>query len=291
MRQGLGMKCMRRSAAALVVAIAAATAIGAAAHGGDGGAASSWQDGHNARSRLIAGTAPAGATGVGAGDRLAGLEIELAPGWKTYWRNPGDAGGVPPFVTFEGSGNLASAKLLFPAPRRLVDASGEAIGYKGHVVLPIVVTPVDATRPVELKVRIEYGICREICIPAEAAHAIALPAAGRPLPAPLAAALARVPATRAGADLPDVVARQDKAAAIEIEIGFPKGATGADLFVEAPEGHYVPLPRRLSAPAPGRVRYAIALGSENEAAALKGKALMLTIVSDAASVTLPLRVK
>ena len=34
-----------------------------------------------------------------------GLQIKLAPGWKTYWRTPGDAG-IPPHFDWVGSENL-----------------------------------------------------------------------------------------------------------------------------------------------------------------------------------------
>ncbi len=34
-------------------------------------------------------------------ERRGALQIELQPGWKTYWRNPGDAG-VPPQINIEG---------------------------------------------------------------------------------------------------------------------------------------------------------------------------------------------
>ena len=37
----------------------------------------------------------------------AGIEIRLAPGWKTYWRYPGDSG-VPPRFDFSGSRNVKS---------------------------------------------------------------------------------------------------------------------------------------------------------------------------------------
>ncbi len=112
----------------------------------------------------------------------------MADGWKTYWRNPGDAGGVPPYFDWAGSENLAGAKVLFPAPSRLKDASGDSVGYKKVVVLPVEVTAKDPAKPVTFKLAMEFGVCREICVPAEAKLSLAMPAAGVPLPAVLAAA-------------------------------------------------------------------------------------------------------
>src|SRR5208282_5267135 len=47
----------------------------------------------------------------------AGIEIKLDPGWKTYWRDPGDSG-APPTFDFSGSGNVKSAAVLWPAPEK-----------------------------------------------------------------------------------------------------------------------------------------------------------------------------
>jgi DsbC/DsbD-like thiol-disulfide interchange protein len=40
------------------------------------------------------------------GSHMAALHLILAPGWKTYWRAPGDAG-IPPMMDLEGSDNLS----------------------------------------------------------------------------------------------------------------------------------------------------------------------------------------
>ena len=67
----------------------------------------------------------------------AGVEIKLDPGWKTYWRDPGDSG-VPPTFDFSGSDNVKSATVLWPAPERFSDgAGGNSIGYVDHVILPL----------------------------------------------------------------------------------------------------------------------------------------------------------
>ena len=153
--------------------------------------ASDWNRGQKAAARLIAAGAPGG--GV-----QAGIEIALEAKTHTYWRVPGDAG-VPPVVSFEGSTNLASAELLFPAPLRLIEEGAVIFGYEGDVVLPLVVIPTDMTKPVSLKVKINYAACERICVPVEASLALVLPGDGKagPNAALLADALARVPQTRA----------------------------------------------------------------------------------------------
>ena len=66
-----------------------------------------------------------------------GVLIELAPGWKTYWRMPGDSG-IPPEFTWAPS-HPATVEVAFPTPSRHVDKSGEAVGYESEVLFPVTV--------------------------------------------------------------------------------------------------------------------------------------------------------
>src|SRR5262245_54803089 len=125
--------------------------------------ATPWLELHAARARLLAGPPAAEASR----SYLAGFEVSLAEGWKTYWRTPGDAG-VPPLFDWTGSSNAATIKVLYPAPHRMQEPGAQTIGYSSTVIFPIEVTPGDRGKPVELKLTVEFGICREICIPAEA---------------------------------------------------------------------------------------------------------------------------
>src|SRR5262249_44840211 len=79
--------------------------------------ASAWDGDARSAVRIIAGapTRPDGKT------LRAGVEIRLAPGWKTYWRYPGDSG-VPPRFDFAQSSNVQSATLHWPSPHRFGDA-------------------------------------------------------------------------------------------------------------------------------------------------------------------------
>src|SRR5260221_8817460 len=77
-------------------------------------AASAWFETEQGRVRLIA-----AAPQIGAADTLRlGLEFRLAPGWKIYWRAPGDAR-PPPHPDWAGARHLAAAGIARPPPRRL----------------------------------------------------------------------------------------------------------------------------------------------------------------------------
>jgi DsbC/DsbD-like thiol-disulfide interchange protein len=245
--------------------------------------ATPWAEGYNSKTRMIAGTI---ASGGGPTRLVAGVEITMADGWKTYWRNPGDAGGVPPYFDWAGSENLASARVLYPQPARLKDASGDSVGYKKTVVFPVEVTPKDPAKPVKLNLALEYGVCREICVPAEAKLSLGLPTASAPPPA-LAAALDTVP--RKAADRrpndPELKAMRatltgDKPK-LEIDVAFAGEGAGADVFVEAPDGIYLNLPRKMGSNSGPVQTFEIDLATGIEVGDLKGKTLLVTMVSAA----------
>src|SRR5213595_2635599 len=122
---------------------------------------SPWQrDGHSAV-RLLAGSRSGAVL-------LGGIAIQLQPGWKTYWRTPGDSG-VPPRFDFSKSDNVESVTVLWPAPMKFDDgAGGVSLGYKQKVVLPLRIVAKNADKPVTLRADINYAVCDKLCIPVDA---------------------------------------------------------------------------------------------------------------------------
>lgn len=179
----------------------------------------------------------------------AGLEIRLGPGWKTYWRYPGDSG-VPPRFDFAGSENVGNVTVLWPAPHRFTDDGGASIGYKDNVVFPLRVTPRDAGKPVTLRLRLDYAVCEKLCVPAEAKAALTFAGSPSVHDAAIAAAEARVPkpvARGAAGPLAIVTARRVAGAGkplVHVDVVAPAG-TDAELFAEGPTPDWalpVPLP-------------------------------------------------
>jgi DsbC/DsbD-like thiol-disulfide interchange protein len=238
------------------------------------GVASDWVEGHNSRVRLIS------------GGGLAGVELQMPEGWKTYWRNPGDAGGVPPSFDWSKSENLAAARVLYPAPKRYTDRAGATLGYKGTVVFPVELTPKDPEKPINLHVLFDYGVCREICIPGEADLTLAVaPGAKDAVPEPLAAALKKVPAPKdkAGAGDPKLIRVTPELSGAKpqllLQAEFPGGADHADIFIEAPDGIYVPLPTKTGDDGNGGATFEVDLSDGIDLDDIKGKLLTATIVS------------
>lgn len=181
---------------------------------------------------------------------LAGLDLELADGWKTYWKKPGDSG-IPPSFDWSGSENVAGVELRWPAPERF-DAPGDiTFGYRHAVVWPLRVVPEDAARPVTLRLAMHYGICSDICVPKEAALELTVPPAapgeaiaetadaGR-----LRAALARVPVPPADPGLVEVNWRENEAPTLEVRLkGCGAGCEPPQLIVESPGNTWFGTPR------------------------------------------------
>ncbi|WP_414475058.1 protein-disulfide reductase DsbD domain-containing protein [Microvirga sp. M2] len=172
---------------------------------------------------------------------LAGIAITLDPGFKTYWRNPGESG-LPPSFDWSASENVADIEVQWPAPERHEDAAGVAYVYSREVTLPVVVKPKVADKPVKLALTVDYGICKDICIPAHADLARPLTASG-PDRAAIDGAMGRVPRRRALGDPgdPAVLSVQPKTgadAALTVSVRAQDGAR-AVLFAEAPENWYV----------------------------------------------------
>jgi suppressor for copper-sensitivity B len=102
------------------------------------------------------------------------LHILLQPGWKTYWRSPGDAG-YPLMVDVTGSTNVAEAKIAWPVPHRFQLFGLQTFGYGEEVAFPLMVSPVTPGAPVALKAKIRYLVCETVCIPQDGELALDLP--------------------------------------------------------------------------------------------------------------------
>ena len=104
-----------------------------------------------------------------------GLDVELAEGWKAYWRSPGEVG-LPPEISWDGSANLASAEMLWPAPERFTAFGIENFGYKTHVVLPIQAVLETAGQSATLQARVSLLACSTVCVPHDFDLALTIPA-------------------------------------------------------------------------------------------------------------------
>lgn len=200
-----------------------------------------WVSADKVRVRLVATTPVVDGTMDGA------IEIELAPGWKTYWRTPGDAG-VPPRFDFSASTNAEAGTVEFPAPERYDDGYAASNVYRDRVVLPVRFTIADPARPVTLDVKMDIGICEEICIPVHLATSLDVGGedGDRAASALVAMARAALPGPGRPGEFELISLKRiggpDQKPEFEARYTAPGKGTEA-LFVEAPADWFADLPK------------------------------------------------
>ena len=272
-----------RQLARVVTPLIVIIALPGACSGAWAADASSWDGDARVGLRLLS-----GARTRSAGIR-AGLEIKLAPGWKTYWRYPGDSG-VPPRFDFAGSQNVKDVTVAWPAPHRFSDDSGITIGYKDDVIFPLHVVPQDPGKPVRLRVKADYAICEKICIPAEGRAELLLDGRAAEFDQSLAAFEAQVPQrARIGDVAPLAVraVRRDNSGnrpRVIVDVAAP-GSGPVELFAEGPTPDWaLPVPEPIAGAPAGLHRFAFVLDGLPPGASASGAELTLTLVADGSAV-------
>jgi DsbC/DsbD-like thiol-disulfide interchange protein len=132
------------------------------------------------------------------GTHVTALRIDLAEGWKTYWRAPGDTG-IPPSFAFSGAG-ITGVQPHFPVPDVYEDFGMRSIGYADSVTFPMILTVPDHGDAIGVSGQVHIGVCDEICIPVTLDFDALLPPQGAADPA-IEAALRDRPLTRTEAQV------------------------------------------------------------------------------------------
>lgn len=224
--------------------------------------------------RLIAGSRSGAAF-------LGGIGFQLQPGWKTYWRNPGDSG-VPPRIDFSKSENVESVTILWPAPKKFPDgAGGTSLGYQKQVLLPLRIVAKNADKPVTLRAAINYAVCEKLCVPVEANVELVFASVASTEDSAITAALDTVPKPSKIGDAGPLtvldVKRNDKS--VEVDVAATDDQKDVDLFVEGPTPEWaLPIPKLIERDASGFMRFGFDLDGLPSGAKPEGAALKLTLV-------------
>ena len=234
---------------------------------------SDWIETEGGRVRLVS-SGQADADGL----LRAALQIVLAPGWKTYWRDPGDAG-IAPRLDVAASTNVAEAQIAFPAPERLGDAYSQWAGYAASVNLPVRFWIADPERFAFVEADLLMGICATVCIPVSATILLDPDSApGAPDDVALVdEAFAALPApAHAGFG---IVAMHLEDSVLHVEAAVPEGAHGPSLFLAGNGDWSFAAPQTLGTRS-GRARFAVpVLRAPREKRAATAEPLQYTLVS------------
>lgn len=126
------------------------------------------------------------------GAHMAGIRITLAPGWKTYWRAPGE-GGVPTVLTLTQGSGVSGLSVHWPRPRVFFVNDMRSIGYRDSVTLPVEFTLAQSGE-IAISGEIDMGVCLDVCMPVTLALTGVLPTVTTPV-AEITQALADRPLT------------------------------------------------------------------------------------------------
>lgn len=237
--------------------------------------ASPWQrDGHSSV-RLLSGSRSGSVL-------LGGIAFQLQPGWKTYWRTPGNSG-VPPRFDFSKSENIEAVTVLWPAPTKFDDgAGGYSLGYHNQVVLPLRIVAKSADKPVTLRAEINYAVCEKLCIPVDATAELAFTSVASTEDSALFAALDTVPKPANVGDPNPLTIRdvkRDGKSTVLVDVVSPD-AREVSLFVEGPTPDWgLPVPKLLEHSPAGVKRFTFELDGVPPGTNPEGAALKLTLVS------------
>lgn len=236
---------------------------------------SAWHEGEGGRVRLVTSGQP-----DSAGNVKGILEIELKPGWKTYWRDPGESG-VPPQLDVSASTNVSDALLSFPAPQRHDDGYGQWAGYDHSVSLPIVFALPSPSARTMIDARVFLGMCETICIPVQAT--LTLDPGSEPENASDAtlveSGFAALPGTpQAGFEAKLLPGDQGT---LKVQVAAPGDPTAVDFFVAGADKYMFGVPKRVEDN--GTVTFNVPI-LERPATTPVGSSLHYTLTSSAGSV-------
>lgn len=104
------------------------------------------------------------------------FRVKLAKGWHIYWSNPGDSGHAPRLSWQEPKAYVPGA-IAWPYPRKFPLPPLVNFGYEGEVFLsfPLQIPPSITADSQTLKIRLDWLVCEEECIPGHAFFSMTLP--------------------------------------------------------------------------------------------------------------------
>ena len=121
-------------------------------------------------------------TNVVAGETLwLGIRLDPADHWHTYWKFGGDSGVATFTSDWEIGDGAEIGDIVWPIPEWTPFLGSELVTftYEREVILPIPVTiPSDFEgASFDLRTKIDWQVCEEICIPGDAEFSLSLPVA------------------------------------------------------------------------------------------------------------------
>ena len=113
-----------------------------------------------------------------------GVRLEMAEGWHTYYKEPGEAG-MKTSIDWQLPPGFTASELIWQKPEKFVDAGITTYGYHDKVLLAAVVTApakLNLGDKLDFKAKIKWLSCKDICLPGKGEVALQLPVAASAKP-------------------------------------------------------------------------------------------------------------
>ncbi len=172
------------------------------------------------------------------GSLYVGLRVRMAPGWHTYWKNPGDSG-LPVRIAWDLPPGFSAGPIEWPAPDRFAESDLMTYGYHDEVVFPVRISSPAAIEGDSARISgtVDWLECKDVCVAGTSPVALTLGVSRKPSsPGPdagvVTAARSRVPAPPQGWTM----AAEAGPRAIALAFDPPKDVSvrGAYLYVDQP---------------------------------------------------------
>ena len=111
---------------------------------------------------------------------VIGLEYQMEPGWKTYWKSPGD-GGFAQTISWDNSTNVKNVNILWPTPIEFEILGLTSVGYQNDVIFPLEIELENKLKNTFLNLHVNFLICKEVCIPGDATLFLEIPSGEKKL--------------------------------------------------------------------------------------------------------------
>lgn len=192
---------------------------------------------------------------------LAGVHLRMETGWHTYWANPG-ASGMATKLEWKLPPNITAGQIQWPLPEKLGPDDLTTYIYHGETVLvvPLKIGAGAKSGPLEIKAKVSWLECKNVCIPGDALVRATLQIAETPKPSADAAWLEswqkHLPNTSEGLA---AQARWEKAATgdtrpLILEWLGPDKFTTADFFPYAADAFEIQPAAENLTDTPGKIR-------------------------------------
>lgn len=109
------------------------------------------------------------------------VKFKLNDGWHISWENPGDAG-IPTQFNWTLPDNLTVKQLNSSVPQKFVFAgivTQYGYGDEAYYLFEVFANKTNSYLPSELKLKINWAVCKDICEPQEAEFTILMPKSGK----------------------------------------------------------------------------------------------------------------